>query len=382
MPLKLRMAHPGDADVLTDILHRSKASWGYAEDRMTAFRSEYRIKPAMLATRSFLVAERGGRPVGFADGTGAGDSFNLEFLFVAPEEQRQGVGQLLLERMCDRTRELGKSRIVLESDAFAVDFYLQNNFTVLTERPSQMAPGLSIPFMERKINPYIQQLERVTLRHDPDLPWCFAEKCASAIRDHWEAQVRNIPQLWNGKTLKLARYTLSDGHLSGTCLETDYAAFLAWRDWGCPDFQAANLFGSAVIRSSDGAFLLGQMAASTANAGKIYPPGGNLDPGDVSPDGRVDMIGSIARELREETGLDAADAALGPLLFVDGGPLKSVARVLDFPHTVEDLCHAIRAHLRNSPEEELADIVVLRTVEDMEGLNIVPYARSLMRYLL
>ena len=85
--------------------------------------------------------------------------------------------------------------------------------------------------------------------------------------------------------------------------EADFASFLAWRDWGFPDKGVFNGFGMGALRGSDGAFVLGEMAANTANAGRIYFPSGMSDPCDVR-DGAFDIAGSIMREVEEETGLD------------------------------------------------------------------------------
>src|SRR6267143_890891 len=59
--------------------------------------------------------------------------------------------------------------------------------------------------------------------------------------------------------------------------ETDFASFLAWRDWGFPDNNVFNGFGMGALRCADGAFVMGEMGAHTANAGRIYFPSGTPD---------------------------------------------------------------------------------------------------------
>ncbi len=95
----------------------------------------------------------------------------------------------------------------------------------------------------------------------------------------------------------------------GAYLETRFSRFIAWRDFGFPDRTMRNCFAMAALRAADGAFLLGVMGAHTANAGKVYFPAGTPDLDDVVGD-RVDLAGSVARELGEETGLATAALTL------------------------------------------------------------------------
>src|SRR4030095_3313051 len=99
-----------------------------------------------------------------------------------------------------------------------------------------------------------------------------------------------------GRVLLLRRGTIENRVLSGAYLETDFASFIAWRDWGFPDTSVRNCFPRAALRSADGAFLLGQMGVHTATAGQIYFAAGTPDPSDIVGD-TVDLEGGVMREL-------------------------------------------------------------------------------------
>jgi ADP-ribose pyrophosphatase YjhB (NUDIX family) len=219
---------------------------------------------------------------------------------------------------------------------------------------------------------------RLALTNDP---WKFATAGRKAIDDHWAALVQNNPHAWNGRTLLTVSPSIGDGRFSANCIETDYASFIAWRDWGFPDRSVYNCFGSAVIRSSDNALIYGQMAAHTLNAGMCYPPGGSLEPADVQPDGSIDIISSIGRELAEETGLSTRDARHGETLIAFDQQRISVARVLDFAATADELASRIRTSLKQQHEPELDGIVILRDTRHLPAA-MPGYARQLATRLL
>ena len=125
--------------------------------------------------------------------------------------------------------------------------------------------------------------------------------------------------------LLLHEHAIADRVLTGSYFETDFASFLAWRDWGFPDRSVRNAFPQAALMAADGAFLLGVMGDHTANAGHIYFPSGTPDPGDIDGE-RVDIDASLTRELREETGLDAGDFTIDARL--DGGLRRAAHRAL------------------------------------------------------
>jgi len=195
--------------------------------------------------------------------------------------------------------------------------------------------------------------------------WPFAEARRDEIDAHFTELRRATPQLWNGQVLLARNPRFADGCFSAQYFETDFASFLAWRDWGFPDAAVFNGFGMGALRGSDGAFVLGEMAAHTANAGKIYFPAGIPDRNDVK-DGRVDIDGSVAREVEEETGLTASDyRAVDYWDCVMAGPLVALMRVLNSTLTGKALQNRIEANLAAQPEPELSAIHLVRAHGDL-----------------
>ena len=107
--------------------------------------------------------------------------------------------------------------------------------------------------------------------------WAFADAERTRIATHWRKLADANPKIWNGDVLICTHVELKDDEVKADFLRTDYASFVAWRDWGWPDKTVCNLFVSAAVVSADRAVLYGRMSGHTLNAGKVYPPGGSLE---------------------------------------------------------------------------------------------------------
>src|SRR5437879_9085658 len=153
--------------------------------------------------------------------------------------------------------------------------------------------------------PVIHRVTTLDLSFHPR-PWPFADERRADIDAHFAIKQREKPSLWNGRVLLGRNAAFTRGRFSADYFESDFASFLAWRDWGFPDRDVFNGFGMGALRASDGAFVLGEMGRHTANAGRIYFPAGTPDLDDLS-DGAVDIAGSVTREVEAETGLTPAD---------------------------------------------------------------------------
>jgi 8-oxo-dGTP pyrophosphatase MutT (NUDIX family) len=210
----------------------------------------------------------------------------------------------------------------------------------------------------------VSRVAQLDLRFDPQ-PWRFAEQRRAEIGDHFAAAQWVKPQLWNGRVLLLRNYEIAGGTLRGAFFEADYASFHAWIAWGRPAADAIDCFGAAAVRSSDGAFLLAQMAAHTANAGRIYFPCGTPDPSDIRY-GQVDFDHSIRRELLEETGLDATEFDADPDWILVEETARLVAyRTMRSTESGETLRRKVESHLAQQADRELAAVRLVRGAADL-----------------
>src|SRR6266481_6874297 len=210
----------------------------------------------------------------------------------------------------------------------------------------------------------IHHVTSLDLKFEP-WEWPFAQARRAEIDAHFAVKQREKPGLWNGRVL-LARDPVFAGELfTASYFETDFASFLACRDWGFPDKSVFNGFGMGALRCSDGAFVLGEMGAHTANAGRIYFPSGTPDLDDLS-DGAVDIAGSVAREVEEETGLTPADYRAGPHWdCVVSGAAIAMIRMLNVEVKGEELRATIEANLARQDQPELSAVHLVRDSGDL-----------------
>jgi 8-oxo-dGTP pyrophosphatase MutT (NUDIX family) len=224
----------------------------------------------------------------------------------------------------------------------------------------------------------IRRFERLELAFVPRR-WPFADQRRAEIDRHFAALQERKP-VWNGRVLLLHGHRDAGTVFRGDYLETDFASFLAWRDWGCPDAGVTNCFGMGALRGRDGAFVLGVMAERTANAGRIYFPAGVVDPTDVAG-GTIDLGGNVLREVEEETGLGAGDFEADAGWYgVFAGPRIALIKILRARETTVELRERIRAHLAQSREPELADVRIAARVADLDPA-MPPYVTAFLHHV-
>ena len=231
----------------------------------------------------------------------------------------------------------------------------------------------------QRANIEIVEVDRIEFVVEP-WAWEFAAARRSEIDRFFADMQRQRSHLWNGRVFMLRRYEIRNRVLHGSCFETDYASFVAWRDWGFPDPNVDNIFPATALRGADGGFLVGEMAPYTAGSGQLCFPGGTPDLDDVRAGGILDVEGNLKRELMEETGLafDELGAEPGWTMVHDRGFFALIKRVRA-PFSAEELRARVQRHNAKEAHPEFVGFKILRGPADLES-RMRDYLRAYIEY--
>ena len=213
--------------------------------------------------------------------------------------------------------------------------------------------------------------------------WVMTEEHATEIAAFWERQRALNPGYFDGVVFIARDIRIAGGVLYGELFASRFRNFLYWRDTGFADTSVTDAFGSAILRSSDGGVLLARQRGGNVNAGQVYLPGGFIDERDIAARGSVDILGSIEREIGEETGLDAAAMSRDDGYTVTrAGPHVSISATFRTGLDATTLANRVGAHLGRDPEAELESVRVVRSLGELSGFPLVRYCETLLPVLL
>lgn len=221
---------------------------------------------------------------------------------------------------------------------------------------------------------------RLTLSAEP---WPFAEAHRQAIERHWACRSAENPGFWDGEVLVLRGLQRQGGSMAGVLGRERFSAFLYWRDFPALDPTGLDAFGTGIVRSAEGHVLVGRAAARTLNAGRIYLPGGFLDPRDRACDGSVDVAACAARELAEEIGLDVATLRRVPgIIVATYGRYCCFAAEWRSTLGTDELLRQLRRSMARHGDQELNEIDIVRRTGDLDRRDVIDHARFVVRSLL
>ena len=137
------------------------------------------------------------------------------------------------------------------------------------------------------------------------------EAIVQKIEMFWQKQVEENPHLFNGEVWSVTKFDELEDRIRLTIQRTNYAHYLYDERVGLEkDLACYNLNGGILLETLDKKYIVGEMDKTTSYSKGLQIPGGNLDQNDIKEDGTVDLIGNIARELKEELNLDLFDRSI------------------------------------------------------------------------
>jgi 8-oxo-dGTP pyrophosphatase MutT (NUDIX family) len=199
----------------------------------------------------------------------------------------------------------------------------------------------------------------------------------AAIDADWARQQAANPALFDGRIALLTSLTYAERQLVGSSQLVRYASFLYWRKQRRPG--AGHAFAHAMPVTSDGALIAVRMGPHTANPGAVYFAAGSFESEDF-PDGKVDLDRNMAREVKEETGLDLAPLERDPIWHAWSGDAGTVVfRRFRLPMTAAAAAARIRDFVAGENEPEIEAPVVIRSASDLPAMGR-PHMHALVEW--
>lgn len=143
----IRRAVPEEAQALTDLALRSKASWGYDDEFMEQCRDALTITGDEVHRFPVFVATDEDAVVGYYALALEPPESILVALFIDPDRTRQGIGFRLFGHAVATARAIGCDSMVIESDPNAEAFYVHMGAQRIGEIESEVQAGRLLPLM-------------------------------------------------------------------------------------------------------------------------------------------------------------------------------------------------------------------------------------------
>jgi len=145
----IRHTLPEEAESLSEIAFSAKAYWGYPKHWIEIWKPQLIFEPEYFIENESWTSEIDDLPVAFYTLEEKDGNAWIENLWVLPKYIGEGIGKGLFVHALSRARDLGYSKLQLESDPNSVGFYEKLGMTRIGEHnyPIEGHPRL-LPLME------------------------------------------------------------------------------------------------------------------------------------------------------------------------------------------------------------------------------------------
>ena len=137
--------------MLSALALRSKAHWGYAQDFLEACRDELTVDESRIGAADYhcYVAVEGDSIIGFYSLESMREGlWELDALFVEPARIGTGIGRSLIRHALGTLSGCGATRLLIQGDPNATDFYRAAGARRAGTRESDSIPGRYLPLFE------------------------------------------------------------------------------------------------------------------------------------------------------------------------------------------------------------------------------------------
>jgi ribosomal protein S18 acetylase RimI-like enzyme len=122
--MNIRPAQGHEAEALSALALKAKASWGYAADTIELWKQDLSISTDAITSRPTFVAAVGDEIVGFYSLLPSNHSWKLDHLWVLPQFMDRGIGRALVAHALETAARGGACSMTVDADPNAESFYL------------------------------------------------------------------------------------------------------------------------------------------------------------------------------------------------------------------------------------------------------------------
>ena len=125
------------------------------------------------------------------------------------------------------------------------------------------------------------------------------------IREFWKNVQKDNPNIWDGEIMCVGEYEVKKKDIFITCKKSNYSHYLYDERVGglSKEYYCSSIAAACLLETSDGYFVVGELAENTSFPGCMQISGGSVDYKDIKKD-EVDVFKTIVRECKEELNID------------------------------------------------------------------------------
>ena len=150
-----------------------------------------------------------------------------------------------------------------------------------------------------------------------DEPVNLPDEIHQKIDAFWNKVMEEKPNMWNGGLMCVSEFQKTANTISIVCRKSNYAHYLYdERHLHDPidglegSLACSSLVGACLVETSDGYYVVGELAPKTSMPGCLQISGGSVDSDDIDEDGTINIMHSVIRECQEEINIDLQDPTM------------------------------------------------------------------------